>query len=329
MYLLIEQYFEGELSPEGKRELFEKIDTDEKWKEEFIAIQNLRGLTAWAPVATSCHKTSANVESSGNKSNKRIISPRVRHFIGYAAAILIAFTLARFAGEQKGLSGESVLSPEKSPVYQEISTPAGQRAFVRLPDSSTIWLNARTTLRYPVDFSEKERHVELDGEAFFVIKENPESPFIVSTENYNIKVTGTSFNVYAYKNRNEFSASLTEGSVQVFDLKDKTQCIRLKPNERAELVNGQLTKTDFHNMDFLLWKDGIYAFDDLPFYEIIKKLELYYDIAIIVNNNSIRNYKFSGKFRQRDGVERALRTLQKIHPFSFVKDDELNTIIIK
>ena len=79
---------------------------------------------------------------------------------------------------------------------------------------------------------------------------------------------------------------------------------------------------------FLLWKEGIYAFDDQPFNEIIKKLELYYDVTIILNNAKLNNYRFTGKFRQRDGIESVLRTLQRIYKFSYKKDDELNRIII-
>ena len=96
-----------------------------------------------------------------------------------------------------------------------------------------------------------------------------------------------------------------------------------------ELKDGMLVKKQISNSDFLLWKDGIYAFDDLPFGEIIRRLELYYDITIDVRSNKLENYKFSGKFRQRDGVESALRTMQKIYYFSYHKDEELNKITIR
>ena len=72
-----------------------------------------------------------------------------------------------------------------------------------------------------------------------------------------------------------------------------------------------------------------YAFDDVPFSYIIKKLELYYDITIIQKNKKLDQYRFSGKFRQRDGVESVLQTLQKVYYFSFVKDEENNCITIR
>jgi transmembrane sensor len=69
----------------------------------------------------------------------------------------------------------------------------------------------------------------------------------------------------------------------------------------------------------LLWRSGIYAFDDVPFSEMVKKLELYYDVTIHVNNNELFKNKFTAKFRQRDGIESVLRTLQKAYPFSGLK----------
>ena len=88
-------------------------------------------------------------------------------------------------------------------------------------------------------------------------------------------------------------------------------------------------KSQYTNSDFLLWKEGIYAFDDVPFNEIVKKLELYYDIQIEQNNNHLANFRFSGKFRQRDGVVSVLKTMQRVERFSFIKDDDLNKITIR
>ncbi len=325
MHDLIEQYFEGKLSSEEKQSLFEQIEADPDWKKEFIAIQNLRGLTAW----TSMPFKNSDQPGKPVIRKNHTISTYIKHAIGYAAAILITFAVSRYIQEQSPANDKGAFSLPEEITYQEISTPAGQRVFVRLPDSTTIWLNARTTLRYPTSFTGKERRVELEGEAFFDVKENTAAPFVVSTEKFNVKVTGTSFNVYAYKGRNEFSTSLTEGSVYIFDKTNSSQLLQLNPNERAELMSGVLTKSDFINMDFLLWKDGIYAFDDLPFADIIKKLELYYDVSIVINKNNIKEFKFNGKFRQRDGVERVLQTLQKIQPFTFTKDDDTNIITIK
>ena len=218
---------------------------------------------------------------------------------------------------------------EPAIAYEEFSTPSGQRALLKLHDGTTVWLNARSTLRYPNHFGKNERKVELDGEAFFEVKQNGKVPFVISTEKANIKVLGTKFNVFAYKGHEEFNTSLVEGSVKVYQGESDADALDITPHECVFLSDGKLVKSYFDNSDFLLWKEGIYAFDDVPFSYIIKKLELYYDITIIQKNKKLDQYRFSGKFRQGDGVESVLQTLQKVYYFSFIKDEENNCITIR
>ena len=144
-----------------------------------------------------------------------------------------------------------------------------------------------------------------------------------------MEVLGTKFNVFAYKGDEEFNASLVEGSVKVYSGDNDAEALQIAPHECVFWTGEKLEKSYYDNTDFLLWKEGIYAFDDVPFSEIIRKLELYYDITIIQKNRKLDQYRFSGKFRQRDGVESVLQTLQKVYYFSFVKDEETNCITIR
>ena len=89
------------------------------------------------------------------------------------------------------------------------------------------------------------------------------------------------------------------------------------------------SKTSSQNVKVNMSGKNMTAFDDVPFEDIIKKFELYYDIVITVNNSKLMKYKFSGKFRQRDGVESALRTLRKVYYFTYIKDEENNNIVIR
>lgn len=241
----------------------------------------------------------------------------------YAAVILVAIVSTWFVlTDRQDLLNEQV-------TYEEFKTPSGQRAMVVLHDGTTVWLNAASTLRYPNFFKGNLRKVELDGEAYFDVKHNEKIPFVVSTEKLDIKVLGTRFNVFSYKGKSKFTTYLEEGSIKIYRTFDEKNALLLEPNEMAELNGNRLVKRVAGNKDFLLWKDGIYAFDDTPFKEIIRKLELYYDITIEIDNSALAEYKFNGKFRQRDGIVSALRTFQKAYPFTFYKDDDLNHITIK
>lgn len=326
MHSLISKYFNKEITATEKAELFSLMQTDEELHKEFVSMQNLCALTASLPAGDDEEKAVSKLLQfkQAYKEDKTHTKGFLKHMVGYAAAVCIA-VLSTWAVMSYLQNGEKM----DTLAFEEFSTPAGQRACVKLHDGTVVWLNARTRLRYPNRFVGSERKVELDGEAFFEVTHNKEVPFVVSTEKLDIKVLGTSFNVFAYKGNGEFSTALIEGSVKLYRPDNESVAMFLNPNDYAELRDGRMVKSRMNNTDFLLWKEGIYSFDDVPFIEIVKKLELYYDITIEVKDKKLNNYRFSGKFRQRDGVENVLKTLQKIYYFSYVKDEALNKITIR
>lgn len=324
MHILITKYFEGEITAAERKSLFSMIQADEELRKDFSSVQNLYALSSWLPNENdefeAVDKLAAFKQTHCRK--KRYPIHIIKHAAGYAAAICITILSTWMVMNDREPAEEMV-------TYEEFTTPSGQRAMVKLYDGTTVWLNARSTLRYPNHFAREERKVELDGEAFFDVEHNEHKPFVVSTEKLDIKVLGTKFNVFAYKGREEFNTALLEGSVKVYERMNEEKALFMNPNECVELKDNKLVKRPMGNTDFLLWKEGIYAFDDVPFEDIIKKFELYYDIVITVNNSKLMKYKFSGKFRQRDGVESALRTLRKVYYFTYIKDEENNNIIIR
>lgn len=326
MHSLISKYFNKEITATEKAELFSLMQTDEELHKEFVSMQNLCALTASLPADDDEEKAVSKLLQfkQAHKEDKTHTKGFLKHIVGYAAAVCIA-VLSTWAVMSYLQNAERI----DTLAFEEFSTPAGQRAQVKLHDGTVVWLNARTRLRYPNRFVGSERKVELDGEAFFEVTHNEKNPFVVSTGKVDIKVLGTKFNVFAYSKSDEFSTTLIEGAVKLYKPDDESASMMMSPDERVELLNGELIKSQMNNTDFLLWKDGIYAFDDVAFNEILKKLELYYDITIEIKNHKLETYKFSGKFRQRDGIESVLRTLQKVYHFSYFRDEDLNKITIQ
>lgn len=329
MHELITKYFNKDITNAEKDELFSRMETDEELRNEFETLQNLSALTVLLPrEKDTVYGVQKLAEFKRNRLNQpsRAIFP-YKHAVGYAATACVAvfLTLLTLHLQQTPASSDE----NERVAYEEFSTPSGQRAKLKLHDGTVVWLNARSMLRYPNRFTDGERRVELDGEAFFEVESDKQVPFVVSTEKVDIEVMGTKFNVFAYKGREEFNTSLIEGAVKIYESEREEEALYIEPHECVEWIDNRLVKRSFGNEDFLLWREGIYSFDDVPFIEIIRKLELYYDIGIVVKSEDIRKYRFSGKFRQRDGVESVLRTLQKVKYFSFTKDDERNEIIIR
>lgn len=212
---------------------------------------------------------------------------------------------------------------------QTITVPAGQRINITLVDGTNVWLNARTSLSYPVKFGKNNRQVVLDGEAYFDVTKDKSKPFIMQTDNYNVEVLGTQFDVNAYSETGEFETTLMSGSVKVASASDSTQKITLKPNNKVYLQDGKLHVTAVDDYNPYRWKEGLICFKNETFTSIMKDFEKYYGLTIQVKNKNVFKYVYTGKFRQTDGIDYALRVLQKDIKFTYQRDDENQIIYIE
>ena len=206
---------------------------------------------------------------------------------------------------------------------QTITVPAGQRINITLVDGTNVWLNARTSLSYPVKFGKNNRQVVLD------VTKDKSKPFIVQTDNYNVEVLGTQFDVNAYSETGEFETTLMSGSVKVASASDSTQKITLKPNNKVFLQDGKLHVTAVDDYNPYRWKEGLICFKNETFTSIMKDFEKYYGLTIQVKNKNVFKYVYTGKFRQTDGIDYALRVLQKDIKFTYQRDDENQIIYIE
>lgn len=237
-------------------------------------------------------------------------------------AAIITLTLVCNYSYQAYKSGQEVIA------MNTISVPAGQRTNLTLPDGTNVWLNARTTLQYPVTFNKKQRNVLLKGEAYFDVTPNKKVPFIVRTDRYDIEVLGTQFNVDAYPEQKEFETTLMKGSVKVTSQKFPEQTITLQPDHKVYVKNGQLEVAKVEDFNPYRWKEGLICFKDESFQNIIKDFEKYYGVRIIINNKNVLKYSYNGKFRQSDGIDYALRVLQRDIHFKYEKDNDEQIIYI-
>lgn len=243
----------------------------------------------------------------------------IARFLRVAAMIVVAFGLGYFWQSEK---------TEGPIAMQTISVPAGQCVNVTLPDGSNIWLNAQTTIQYPVSFNKENRQVKLDGEAYFNVAKDSKRPFIVNTKECSVEVLGTKFNIDAYSSRDKFETVLMEGSVKVSMLDDPTQAVSLKPNNKVYRSNGKLLTQKVSNYERYRWKEGLICFVDEPFKVVMEDFEKFYGLTIVVNNQKVTQYLYTGKFKQTDGVDYALSLLQKNIHFTYQRDRENHIVYI-
>lgn len=210
-----------------------------------------------------------------------------------------------------------------------ITVPAGQRVNLTLPDGTNVWLNARSEMRYPAAFTGDRREITLDGEAYFEVTRNADKPFVVQTNKCNVEVLGTKFNVEAYSDSEDFCTSLMEGSVRVFNRGNPSENVVLAPHHQVALVNGHLIAKPIADFDLFRWKEGLICFKNMNFKQLMTRFEKCYGIHIMIENPKLTDYVCSGKFRISDGIDKALRILQKDAKYTFERSKDDSVVYIK
>lgn len=315
------KFFQGELSAADTDKLLDAIEKDKTLKEEFINMQNIYALSKLASSSVDNEEGKKGLKLFYTKANKIKNRNIVIRMFQYAAIITILITstffFTKFYYDLKESSENNILY-----------VPAGQRAKISLQDGTTVWLNAKSTLKYPAKFSRHNRKVEVIGEAYFDVAKDKKKPFIVSSQAIEIKVLGTQFNIHSYPESGFIATDLIEGSLMVYDKNFKHEFITLKPNQQATYKLGKMYLSSTKHKDYFLWRDGIYAFENERLNDILEKLQLYYDIKINIVDAKLVDTRYTGKFRQRDGIDEILRIIQKIQPFNIKKDMENNIITL-
>lgn len=318
----IKKYFQGQLNTLERLKLLKEVDTDDELKQQFIEYKNMHALLSLSDQVDNKNEN----QLAYIRFNSLIRTKKVRRLllnaIGYAAAIALLIVSTYWFTVGYNLKTSKIIA------NNTLYVPAGQRVKLTLQDGTDVWLNAQTTFTYPAVFSEKERRVSVKGEAFFNVAKNPEKPFIVSSQGIDMKVLGTKFNVYSYPGEENIQTSLIEGSLHVYFPQSPKEGIILKPDEQVTIKGHSMEIGTITNHNHFLWRDGVYSFKNELLINILKKLELYYDVKIEVKDPSIFKWEYTGKFRQRDGIEEILRMIQRIHKFDIQKDEENNKIIL-
>lgn len=193
----------------------------------------------------------------------------------------------------------------------------GQLLTVTLPDKSTVTLNSETTLSYKEKSFLKNRSVALSGEAFFEV--TPGSTFKIMHSNSEVKVLGTSFNVY--NRNNELNVSVFSGKVEV---SSGDQVVRLNKGEQAKLEKGKLLVGEFNPEQTATWRNGHFYFDAEPLSKVVEELERQFDIEINVNTDISERF-YSGYFSKTNLTE-ALQLVFVPMGISFHSDGNQVTI---
>lgn len=206
---------------------------------------------------------------------------------------------------------------ENRTVFNTIEVPLGTRSSFTLPDGTFIWLNAGSSLKYPLPFNKRNREVTLNGEAWFDVKKDSQRPFVVSTSDINIKVLGTSFNCSAYTNAEKIETALVEGEIEIWGKNGKNKFL-VKPGELAVFSKEEKTiEKSQTNLDkHIAWKSGKIMFRDDPMDKVIEKLGRWYRVEFQVEDPEILKYTYSATF-SGESLDQILKMLALSAPINF------------
>ncbi len=322
------KYFTGTISPQEETELLVWIEASDANREEYIRQRKVWDmyLLNRAPEEPSIGFTQVLAEHNRKlmkKAPKVTAKPVIwmRELMKVAAVFIVAFGIAWYFYNTR----------EQEPLYNTVEVPSGQRVKLTLPDGSLVWLNAQTKLTYPALFDKDTREVILDGEGLFEVAHRANHPFKVQTPRHEVIVTGTTFDVYAYSNSDAFETILIEGAVSVSDMQQPGKVYPVQPGCKL-FYNEETEQMEMHRVntnDYILWKDGIYFFNDISFAEMAKRLGHYYKTNIIINDSSVMNYRGTGKFRQHESITDIMDVVKSDMPFKYRYDKDANELIIE
>lgn len=230
------------------------------------------------------------------------------------------------AGDQIKIDHDSIINYNKKTdpnAMAQVVVPYGKRSNISLSDGTKVWLNAGSKLIFPQRFSGKNRKVLLKGEAYFEVFKNKEIPFIVSTEDMNVTVHGTEFNMRENDSENELEVVLVEGSVSLKEngaMNILNKEIKLIPNQRA-VYNIATNKTNVEsNVDvgyYISWKEGLLEFNKESIINVFKRLSQFYNVRFVTEGSVELNRKISGKLDLKDSLEEVMKVVSDAAPITF------------
>lgn len=203
-------------------------------------------------------------------------------------------------------------------VYNTLRIPSGADYIVCLSDGTRVHLNCESQFRYPVSFAGNERRVYLDGEAYFEVKKSAEWPFVVVTDQMNVRVTGTTFNVKSYRKDQVIATTLVSGSVQVESEEMGKKVVRLSPSQQFEW-NKVTRRLQVRQVDVSLytdWTEGMFVFRNERLEEVMNVLARWYPIEVFYLSPSVKDLKLSanlGRYENIDTIIAIIRAMDKIN----------------
>lgn len=292
------QYFNNTLSEQERTEVEAWIDSSEENRKTAQSLYWVCYAGDTLNVMRSVDTKAALRKVLGRDahSRRRQLWNRISHIAAMLFIPVVGIALWQISHRPKA----EAVQQQEAVQYVEMRTLSGMVSCVTLPDSSKVWLNSNSYLKYPVRF-QGERCVELVGEGYFDVTKDPEHKFIVKTNAMVVEVLGTEFNVDAHnRGGRDIRTTLVEGSINLsFEGNDNREhMVSVCPGQMVSIDpathNWSIQRVDTSSTGS--WKEGRIIFDKTPFREALRMIENRYNVEFVVKNSSYNDHNFTGQF---------------------------------
>ena len=218
-------------------------------------------------------------------------------------------------------SRKTVITPE-SPVNDcEMQAAAGIRSSIILPDSTRVWLNSGSKIRYPDRFAGDERSVYMEGEAYFEVTASMEHPFVVNAPTIQVRATGTKFHVADFTGNPIKEVSLLSGKVAVGKTdadKNTAHLLYLEPGQHLEydVLNHSPRLTEGDMYKYYAWKDNKMVFRNDPMTDVVKRISQLYGVEIELQGEELKSWRYRATFED-ESMHEILRLLKLTAPINY------------
>lgn len=226
-----------------------------------------------------------------------------------------------YDASQQSASIESGTDPNK---MNKLQTAKGQTYILTLPDKSKVWLNAESSIHFPSKFSDKNRKVNLVGEAYFEIFKDPKHPFLVESGGQTVEVLGTHFNISAYHDEGSIKTTLLEGAVKVSSATGKTQT--LKPDQQAVYDGKSIVISPADTETAVDWKNGYFIFKDEDFKTAMRKIARWYDVEIVYDTDIPIDLEPGGWISRKSDIRTILNRIEATSGIHFKLEEGRITV---
>ncbi len=292
----------------------------------FFILKNNGSKQLVAKAAPAQTDTKNNIVPGGNKATLTLANGSIISLDSAANGLLTRQGNIKIQKLANGLvaydiNSEKILSKGKVE-YNTISTPRGGEYQVTLSDGTKVWLNAASSIRFPVVFTGKERKVIITGEAYFEVAKNKEKPFKVEANSSEVEVYGTHFNVNAYGDEADIKTTLLEGKVKVSVPGQSPEF--LLPGQQADInKQGKIKVLDDVDTNIAVaWMHGYFQFKSADLQSILRQISRWYDVDIVYEGNV--SLHFTGQLNKNLEVSKVFKTLSLTNEVHFsIKDKKI------